>query len=146
MEALARGLLALCLAVLPVVAGAQTITVFAAASLKEALDAVVKPFESATGHKATISYAASNALARQIESGAPATLFISADTEWIDDVESRGLAIAGTRVNLLLNDLVLVAPASSAATLRIAPGFDLDRKSTRLNSSHIQKSRMPSSA
>jgi molybdate transport system substrate-binding protein len=106
---------------------AETITVFAAASLKEALDAAVKPFESRAGHRVAISYAASNALAKQVEAGAPASLFISADTDWIDYVESRGLAVAGSRVNLLANDLVLIAPASSATALRIAPGFDLAR-------------------
>jgi molybdate transport system substrate-binding protein len=106
---------------------AETITVFAAASLKEALDAAVKPFESRAGHRVAISYAASNALAKQVEAGAPASIFISADTDWIDYVESRGLAVAGSRVNLLANDLVLIAPASSATALRIAPGFDLAR-------------------
>ena len=106
-------------------AGADTVTVFAAASLKDALDAVVKPFESTTGNKVVVSYAASNSLARQIEAGAPATLFISADLEWMDYVEKRGHVVAGTRRNLLGNDLVLIAPAGSAVFLRIAPGFDL---------------------
>ena len=106
-------------------ARAETITVFAAASLREALGAAVKPFESATGNKVVVSYAASNALAKQIEAGAPATLFISADLEWMDYVEKRGDVVAGTRRNLLGNDLVLVAPAASAVFLRITPGFDL---------------------
>ena len=106
-------------------ARADTITVFAAASLGEALEAVVKPFEAATEHRVVVSYAGSNALARQIEAGAPATLFISADVDWADHVEQRGLAVPGTRRDLLGNDLVLVAPAASNASVRIAPGFDL---------------------
>jgi molybdate transport system substrate-binding protein len=106
-------------------AHAETITVFAAASLKEALDAAVKPFESSTGNKVVVSYAGSNALARQIEAGAPATLFISADLEWMDYVQKLGRVVAGTRRNLLGNDLVLVAPAASPVFLKITPGFDL---------------------
>ncbi|HUL95942.1 MAG TPA: molybdate ABC transporter substrate-binding protein [Usitatibacter sp.] len=106
-------------------ARADTITVFAAASLRESLDAVAKPFEAATGHKVVVSYGASNALARQIEAGAPATLFVSADLDWVDYVETRGLTVPGTRRNLLGNDLVLVAPAASRIAVKIAPGFDL---------------------
>ncbi len=104
---------------------ADTITVFAAASLKEALDAAAKPFSESTGHKVVVSYAASNALARQIEAGAPAAVFICADTEWADYVQSKGLALPGTRRDLLGNDLVLIAPAASGARIRIAPGFAL---------------------
>ena len=110
-----------------VLAHADTLTIFAAASLKEALDAAVKPFEARTGQRVVVSYAGSNVLARQIEAGAPAALFISADTDWVDEVESRGLAAPGTRRNLLANDLVLIAPAASTVRLRIAPGFDLAR-------------------
>jgi molybdate transport system substrate-binding protein len=106
-------------------ASADTITVFAAASLKEALDAAAKPFEDSTGNRVSVSYAASNALAKQIEAGAPATLFISADLDWVDYVEQRGLTVPGTRRNLLGNDLVLIAPAASTASVKIAPGFDL---------------------
>jgi molybdate transport system substrate-binding protein len=114
----------LCLAACSL-ARADTITVFAAASLKEALDAAVKPFEAASGHKVSVSYAGSNALARQIEAGAPATLFLSADVDWVDHVEQRGLVKPGTRRDLLANDLVLIAPADSPVKARIAPGFDL---------------------
>jgi molybdate transport system substrate-binding protein len=114
----------LCLALAPC-AWADTITVFAAASLKEALDAAARPFEEKTGHKVSVSYAGSNALAKQIEAGAPATLFISADLDWVDYVEQRGLTIPGTRRNLLGNDLVLIAPANSTTQVKIAPGFDL---------------------
>ena len=72
-----------------------------------------------------ISYGASSALARQIEAGAPAQLFISADSDWMDYVEARGRVERGTRIGLVGNSLVLVAPAASSVALRIAPGFAL---------------------
>jgi len=106
-------------------ARADTLTVFAAASLKEALDAAARPFEKTSGHRVVASYAGSNVLARQIESGAPAALFISADAAWVDMLESRRRVVPGTRRDLLANDLVLVAPRASASQLRIATGFDL---------------------
>jgi len=106
-------------------ARADTLTVFAAASLKEALDAAARPFEKTSGHRVVASYAGSNVLARQIESGAPAALFISADAAWVDMLESRRRVVPGTRRDLLANDLVLVAPRDSASQLRIATGFDL---------------------
>jgi molybdate transport system substrate-binding protein len=109
------------------VSHADTLTVFAAASLKEALDAAVKPFEASSGHHVVVSYAGSNVLARQIEAGAPAVIFISADTDWVDEVEKRGLTLPGTRRNLLTNDLVLIAPAASKTQVRVEPGFDLAR-------------------
>jgi molybdate transport system substrate-binding protein len=121
MRRLAALLLCLCAAF----ARADTVTVFAAASLKEALDAVVKPFEASTGGRVVVSYAASSALARQIEAGAPAALFISADLDWVDYVESRGLAAAGSRRKLLGNDLVLIAPAGSGTKVTLARGVDL---------------------
>jgi len=117
--------LALTLCLLLPAAWAEDFTVFAAASLKEALDAQAKAFEAKTRHKAAISYAASNALAKQIEAGAPAALFISADTDWIDYVEQKRLTVPGSRVDLLCNELVLIAPATSAPSLKIAPGFGL---------------------
>jgi molybdate transport system substrate-binding protein len=67
----------------------ETVTVFAAASLKEALDAQARQFESTTGDKVVVSYGASNALAKQIEAGAPAQVFISADVDWMDYLDSR---------------------------------------------------------
>ena len=120
-----RRLAALLLAVAAPLAHADTVIVFAAASLKESLDAVSAAFESASGHKVAVSYAATNALARQIEAGAPADLFISADTDWIDYVEQKGLAAPGSRRTLLGNDLVLVAPASSTLQLKLAPGVNV---------------------
>jgi molybdate transport system substrate-binding protein len=104
---------------------AADVLVFAAASLKEALDAQAKAFTAATGDKVVASYGASNALARQIEAGAPADLFIPADLDWMDYVDQRKLTMWGTRVDLLRNALVLVAPAASTSNLRIAPNFGL---------------------
>ncbi len=104
---------------------AADVTVFAAASLKEAMDAQAKQFEAATGNKVIVSYGGSNTLAKQIEGAAPADLFISADLDWMDYVEQRHLLMPGTRVTLLRNTLVLIAPAASASTLTITKGFDL---------------------
>jgi molybdate transport system substrate-binding protein len=113
--------LALVLALLAPAAHAQL--VFAAASLKNALDEVAALSPS----KPTISYAASSALAKQIESGAPAQVFISADLDWMDYLEQRKLIRQGSRRNLLGNKLVLIAPAGSAARAEIGPGFSLAR-------------------
>jgi molybdate transport system substrate-binding protein len=107
----------------PVVAA--DVTVFAAASLKEALDAQAKQFEAGTGNKAIVSYAASNALAKQIEAGAPADIFISADLDWMDWAEARHLIKTDTRETLLGNALVLVGAAQSNLVFKIAPGSDL---------------------
>ena len=85
--------------------------VFAAASLKNALDAVNAQWQKETGKKAVVSYAASSALARQIESGAPAHLFLSADLDWMSYLADKRLIQNDTRVNLLGNRLVLIAPA-----------------------------------
>jgi molybdate transport system substrate-binding protein len=101
------------------------IIVFAAASLKGPLDDAAAAFKAKKGGDVAISYAGSSALAKQIESGAPADLFISADLDWMDHVEKAKQVKDGTRSNWLGNTLVLVAPADSAAALKIAPGFDL---------------------
>src|SRR5688572_17909798 len=90
------------------------IVVFAAASLKNALDAVNAQWQKETGKKATISYAASSALAKQIESGAPAQMFISADIPWMDYLDKKGLIKKDTRSNLLGNRIVLIAPKDKA--------------------------------
>jgi molybdate transport system substrate-binding protein len=104
---------------------AQTgdVVVFAAASLKNALDEVVAGWRGSRSTK--ISYAASSALARQIEAGAPADLFISADLDWMDYVDQRKLIRTDSRVNLLGNRIVLIAPKDSQAKAEIAPGFPL---------------------
>ena len=129
MRWLKAGLSSLALAIyvmvaLPVAAAAD-VTVFAAASLKEALDDQAKQFEASTGNKVIISYGASNALAKQIEAGAPADVFISADLDWMDYLDQRHLLAPNTRFDLLRNTLVLIAPASSNTTLKIAPNFGL---------------------
>lgn len=103
----------------------EQVTVFAAASLKESLEAIARPWEAATGHKVVLSFAASSALARQIEAGAPADLFISADLDWADYLDKKNLLAPGTRTNLLRNSLVLIAPADSKVELKLAPGVKL---------------------
>ncbi len=99
------------------------LTIFAAASLKGALDEVVAKLGSTHGISARIAYAASSTLAKQIGEGAPADLFMSADLEWMDHLEKTGAIVSGTRRNLLGNTLVLIAPKDSTVALRIAPGF-----------------------
>jgi molybdate transport system substrate-binding protein len=104
---------------------ASSVLVFAASSLQTALDELTPQMERASGASVRVSYAASSALARQIESGAPADLFISADERWMNYVADRRLIKADTRVNLLGNTLVLIAPARQPVTLKISPGFAL---------------------
>ena len=99
--------------------------IFAAASLQTAIDELTPSIAASTGIRVRASYAASSALARQIENGAPADLFIAADLEWMDYVAERRLIRADSRVNLLGNRLVLIAPQDRPATLKIAPGFPL---------------------
>jgi len=99
--------------------------VFAAASLTNALDEAGQLFERQGGAHTKISYAASSALAKQIESGAPADMFISADLDWMDYLEQHHLIQTATRKNLLGNRLVLIAPAESDAKAEIKPGLDL---------------------
>ena len=106
-------------------ARAEEVVVFAAASLKTALDAVAAEFEAETGHDVTISYAGSGQLANQIVQGAPADIFISAAVNWMDEVEKAGLVVAGTRADLLGNRLVLIAHGKGAAPVEIGAGFDL---------------------
>jgi molybdate transport system substrate-binding protein len=106
-------------------AAADTLIVFAAASLKDALDESVEAYQTRTNDRVVVSYAASSALAKQIEAGAPADLFISADLDWMDYLEQRRLIKPGTRLNLLTNRLVLIAPADSKVSVNIAPGFPL---------------------
>jgi molybdate transport system substrate-binding protein len=105
-------------------ARAGEVTVFAAASLKTALDAVAAQFHDAGGVRVQVSYAGSSALARQIQQGAPAQLFISANSEWMDVLETDGLLAPGTRTDLLTNRLVLIAASDSTVTLDLTPGPD----------------------
>lgn len=101
------------------------VTIYAAASLREGLDELVREFERRGRGKAVVSYAGSPTLARQIEKGAPADIFISADGDWMDFLAQRGLIRIETRVNLLSNRLLLIAPGGSPTTLRIGPRFPL---------------------
>ena len=101
------------------------VTVYAAASLKDALDAWLATRNGQRHAAVKAVYAASSTLARQIERGAPADVFISADTAWMDYLAQRKLIAAGSRVNLLSNRLVLIAPANSQQRLAIGPGFPL---------------------
>ncbi|GJD62904.1 molybdate ABC transporter substrate-binding protein [Methylobacterium frigidaeris] len=109
-----RALWTACLLLLAAPASAaEPATVFAAASLKNALDEAGKAFTAESGIPVRSSYAASSALARQIEQGAPADLFASADLEWMDYLAARKLIRPETRLNLLANRLVVVAPRSA---------------------------------
>src|SRR5688572_12789251 len=126
-----RAALAVLLAVPALLAapqGAQAqerVMVFAAASLKNALDDVNKAWAAEDKVAATIAYAASSALAKQIEEGAPADIFISADLDWMTYLSENSLTKADTEVKLLGNRIVLIAPKDSKAEIEIAPGFDL---------------------
>lgn len=102
-----------------------TITIFAAASLKTALDGAAAAYEKSTGNKVVISYAGSSALAKQIEQGAPADIFVSADLDWMDYVQKAKLIKDDTRFNLLGNRLVLIAPKASMVELKIGKDFPL---------------------
>jgi molybdate transport system substrate-binding protein len=122
-------------------ASAQTrdVVVFAAASLKNALDEAGAAWTRDTGKRVVMSYAASNALARQIEAGAPADLFFSADLDWMDYAAAKGLIKTESRVSLLGNSLVLIAPKDSAAQVELKPGLDLTAMlgSERLAMGHV---------
>ncbi|MDO5631198.1 MAG: molybdate ABC transporter substrate-binding protein [Paracoccus sp. (in: a-proteobacteria)] len=113
-----RAVLAATIALLPVVTQAEDITIFAAASLKTALDRIVADVPGTV----VISYSGSSALARQIVSGAPADIFISASVPWMDEVETAGLIVDDSRRDLLGNDLVLIAHGQGAA-LESLDGF-----------------------
>ncbi len=108
------------------VAAQDKLTVFAAASMRNALDDVDKAFTKATGVKVTASYAASSALAKQIAQGAPADIYVSANIKWMDFLAQKKLVAPGMRINLLGNRLVLIAPQDSKLKhVAIAKGFDI---------------------
>ncbi len=121
----ARGLILAALFVVPLPAFAGNSTVFAAASLTDALKEIAAAYKADTGNTVTFSFAASSVLARQIEASGGADMFMSADTDWMDYLDSRGFIRAGSRRNLLGNHLVLVAPKDSTVSLQVAPHFDL---------------------
>lgn len=110
----------------PVLAQDKSLIVFAAASMKNALDAVDAAYSAKTGVHIVASYAASSTLAKQIEQGAPADIFLSADTDWMDYAIARKDINEATRVNLLGNSIVLIAPNDSKIdNVAIGQGFDL---------------------
>lgn len=109
------------IALTPPPAGADPtpeLTVFAAASLSDALGELAKRHQAATGTRVFLNLAASSTLARQIEAGAPADVFFSADAAKMDQLERQGMLLPGTRTTLLSNTLVIVAPADAAAPVR----------------------------
>lgn len=103
----------------------RTLTIFAASSLTDVLEEIGKAYTAQAHQPVRFSFAASSALARQIESGAPADVFVSADQQWMDYLARRGLIQPDTRRDVVSNALVLVAPVDSKLELRIAPGFAL---------------------
>ena len=117
-------ILSLLLAALPSRAEPE-VTVFAAASLTDALQEIAQLHEHQGKGRIIASFAASSDLARQIEHGAPADLFILADRQWTDYLDQRGLVDKASRMVLLRNELVLIAPAGSDVKLTIGPGFPL---------------------
>lgn len=120
----AAGLLASLL--LAAAAQAAPVTVFAAASLKNALDEVGAEYAK-SGGEARFSYAASSVIARQIEQGAPADVYVSADSDWMNYLAQRRLIVASTRQDLLTNRLALIAPADSKVSLKVVRGMPIAR-------------------
>src|SRR5580693_4005782 len=106
-------------------AAPPTLLVFAAASLTDALDEADGAFTAQTQIPIKASYAASSALAKQIEAGAHADVFFSADEDWMDYLDTRGLLRSSTRTDVVGNTLVLIAPLQSPVRLQITPGFPL---------------------
>lgn len=114
------------LALLPMAAAAQeVVTVFAAASLTDALRALGQDWAARGNPAPRFSFAASSALARQIEQGAPADLFLSADEPWMDYLQQRNLIVNATRISPVGNALVMVAPAATARPMTLERGTDL---------------------
>ena len=127
---LALAALGLGLAFTPALAAAQMappVTVFAAASLKNAMDDVGKAFTAKTGVAVRFSYGASSALARQVEAGAPADVFVSADADWMNYVDGKRLIVSASRRDVLANHLALIAPATSNVKLKIGNNMPIAR-------------------
>ena len=120
-----RLLLVLCLLLTPLVARAQQLTVFAAASLTDAMKDVSAQWAQDGHQPLRMSFGSSSTLARQIEQGAPANVFASADEKWMDYLSDKKLIVPETRKDLLGNDLVLVVAADKPQHVTIGPGFDL---------------------
>ena len=120
-----RFLLALCLLLAPLAARAQELTVFAAASLTDAMKDISAQWAQAGHPPLRMSFGSSSTLARQIEQGAPANIFASADQKWMDYLGDKKLIVADTRKDLLGNDLVLVVSADRPQHVTIGPNFNL---------------------
>jgi molybdate transport system substrate-binding protein len=103
----------------------KPVTIYAASSLTDALNEIATAYAAAGHAKPVFSYASSSQLARQIEQGARADLFVSADETWMDYLAERKLIVTASRDSILSNKLVLVAPAASTMNLKIGSGFDL---------------------
>jgi molybdate transport system substrate-binding protein len=119
------GLAAALIVLAPLSASAAKITMFAAASLTDAMNDVGKAYKAKTGNDVAFSFAASSVLAKQIEASGGADLFMSADSDWMNYLDNKGLIQHGTRKDLLGNHLVLIAPAGQTVSITIAPHFDL---------------------
>lgn len=124
-RALRLSLAALSVAVFAAASYAADVTMFAAASLSSALPEVAAAYQKASGKTVTFSFAASSVLAHQIEAAPGADLFMSADADWMDYLDKKGLVQAASRKTLLKTHLVLIAPAAVPVSLTIAPKFDL---------------------
>ncbi|MDJ0944468.1 MAG: molybdate ABC transporter substrate-binding protein [Kiloniellales bacterium] len=122
---LAGALLGLLLTTAPAWAEPETVTLFAAASTTDAVAEIAELYAAETGNPVRPVFAASSTLARQIVQGAPADLYLSANPRWMDHLAERGLVEPGSRLDLLGNALVLIAPLDSGAEVEIAAGFDL---------------------
>jgi molybdate transport system substrate-binding protein len=124
-QAVAGALTALTFFSAPSTAAADEVTVFAAASLTNALDRVAEAWTAETGHTAVMSYAGSSALANQIQEGAPADIFISASVDWMDAIAASGDLREGTRRDILGNTLVLIAHGRDVQPVNIDERLDL---------------------
>lgn len=111
----------------PAVASAAEVSVFAAASLKTAMDEITAGFAAETGDRATVTYAGSSVLARQIGQGAPADVFISANAAWMDLLEAADAIDPGSRFDLVTNRIVLIAHGTQAQQIEVGPGLDLPK-------------------
>lgn len=118
-------IVAAALTVVPATASADSLLVFAAASTRDALDEIAALFERESGHDVTLSYAGSSVLARQIQNGAPADVFLSANSDWMDVLDTDNLLAEGSRHDLLGNTLVLIAHDPAAAPVDLGSDTDL---------------------